>query len=268
MSVPMTAPATLGSWTELVARLDATGQPQRWSASPPLREHTTIEQLRDWTAPGDPARADEVLGALVRLAAAHGGADANATLVLLHLLWPGAARVAARFRHLCPDPVALVAGQLAIQIRRFPFERRRRAHAMSLLRDTQQAVWRELRPYRTDRPDHLSERLVDPLDDAKQAAADYGQPGLLDTSYVERVDSDDLDLVDMLLWARRTGVVDPVDLAVLIELEYARERPGVDRPQVYVARARGCTVRTVQRRRDRALAALRACRWDYLAAAA
>src|SRR6266496_4143404 len=41
MSVPMTAPATLGSWTELVARLDATGQPQRWSASPALRGLTT-----------------------------------------------------------------------------------------------------------------------------------------------------------------------------------------------------------------------------------
>jgi hypothetical protein len=266
MSVPSTCPATLGSWTDLVARLDTAGRPQRWATSPALRDLTSIEQLRIWTAPGDPARADDVLGALVRLAATH--ADADATLVLLHLLWPGAARVAARFRHLCPDPEGLVAGQLAIQIRRFPFGRRRRAHAMSLLRDTQQEVWRELRPHRADRPAHLSERLVDPLDDAKHAAADYGQPGLLDTPYTDPADLDDLDLVDMLLWARRTGAVDPVDLAVLIELEYARERPDLDTPQQYVARARGCTVRTVQRRRDRALAALRACRWDYLAAAA
>jgi hypothetical protein len=264
----MSAPSTLGSWPDLVARLDAAGQPQRWSATPALRELTTIEQLRDWTAPGDPARADEVLGALVRLAATHGGADADATLVLLHLLSPGASRVAARFRHLCPDPEALVVGQLAIQIRRFPFERRSRGHAMSLLRDTQQAVWRELRPYRTDRPAHLSERLVDPLDDAKNARADHGQPGLLDTPHTDPADSADLDLVDMLLWARRTGVVDPIDLAVLIELEYARERPDIDMPQKYVAHIRGCTVRTVQRRRDRALAALRACRWDYLATAA
>jgi len=69
--------------------------------------------------------------------------------------------------------------------------------------------------------------------------------------------------IDGALYAK----VDPIDLAVLIELEYARERPDVDAPQQHVAHARGWTVRTVQRRRDRALAALRACRWDYLAAA-
>ena len=90
---------------------------------------------------------------------------------------------------------------------------------------------------------------------------------MLDEPYTDPADSDDLDLVDMLLWAQRTGAVDPVDLAVLIELEYARERPDVDAAQKYVAQARGWTVRTVQRRRDRALAALRACSGDYLAAA-
>jgi hypothetical protein len=103
----------------------------------------------------------------------------------LHLLWPGAARLAARFRHLCPDPEALILGELAIQVQRFPFERRHRAHAANLLMDTQAAVWRELRPYRTDRPSRLAERLVDPLDDAKTADAEHGQPGLLDAPYTD-----------------------------------------------------------------------------------
>jgi hypothetical protein len=263
----MPVPSTLGSWPALVARLDAAGRPLRWSADPALRELTTTQQLQDWTTAGNPQRADEVLGALVRLAAGHGAGDVEATLVLLHLLWPGASRVAARVRHLCPAPEGLILGELAIQIQRFPFERRCRAHAANLLMDTQAAVWRELRPYRTDRPGRFAERLVDPLDDAKSADAEHGQPGLLDDPYTDPADSDDLDLVDILLWARRTRAVDPVDLAVLLELEYARERPDVDAPQRHVAHARGWTVRTVQRRRDRALAALRACRWDYLAAA-
>ena len=263
----MSHPSVLGSWPALVARLDAAGRPQQWSDLPALWALTTVQQLQDWTAAGNPKRADGVLGALVRLAATHGAGDAEATLVLLHLLSPGAARVASRFRHLCPDPEALILGELAIQIQRFPFERRCRAHAANLLMDTQAAVWRELRPYRLDHPGRPAERLVDPLDDAKTADAEYGQPGLLDEPYTDLADSDDLNLVDMLLWAQRTGAVDPVDLAVLVELEYARERPDVDAPQKYVAQARGWTVRTVQRRRDRALAALRACSGDYLAAA-
>jgi hypothetical protein len=219
----------------------------------------------DWTTAGNPRRADAVLGCLIRLAAVDGGDDTDAVVVVLHLLWPGAARIAAKFRHLSPDPEALVLGELAIQIRRFPFARRTRAHAANLLMDTQAAVWRELRPYRTDRPGRPAEKLVDPLDDAKDAAAEFGRPGLLDQPHTDPANSDDLDLVDMLLWAQRTGAVDPVDLAVLVELEYARELPNVS-PQRYVAQARGWTVRTVQRRRDRALDALRACSSDYLAA--
>jgi hypothetical protein len=260
-------PSALGSWPALVARLDGAGRPQQWSDEPALQELTTVQQLQDWTAAGNPERADEVLGALVRLAAAHGAGDAEAALVLLYLLWPGAARVAARFRHLCPDPDALILGELAIQIQRFPFERRCRAHAANLLLDTQAAVWRELRPYRLDHPGRPPEMLVDPLFNARIADAEDRQTGLPDEPCTDPAGSDDLDLVDMLLWAKRTGAVDPVDLAVLIELEYARERPDVDAPQKYVAQARGWNVRTVQRRRDRALAALRASRGDYLAAA-
>jgi hypothetical protein len=93
----MPVPSTLGSWPALVARLDAAGRPHWWSAEPALRELTTIQQLQDWTTAGNPQRADAVLGALVRLAAGHGAGDVEATLVVLHLLWPGAARLAARF---------------------------------------------------------------------------------------------------------------------------------------------------------------------------
>jgi hypothetical protein len=255
----------LGDWSDLVTRLDAAGYPYRWSAEAGLAGLNTVEQLKDWTAPGQPRRADEVLGALVRLAAATGTGDPEATVVLMHLLRPGADRIAEKLRHLTPDPLALVLGELAIQIGRFPVGRRTHAHAANLLMDTQMVVWRELRPYRTDLSHRQAELLIDPIDDARGADSEFGEPGVLDAPR-PGPESADLDLVDMLLWARRTGAVDAGDLAVLVELEYARETPGVS-PQRHVADAHGWTVRTVQRRRDRALGALRACSADYLAAA-
>ena len=261
----MLYPNPLSDWSELVDRLDAAGLPQRWSTDSCLAELRTIQQLRDWTAPGNPQRADEVLGSLVRLAAAGGVGDPDAAVVLLHLLSPGAQRLAEKLRHLSPDPLSLVFGELAIQIRSFPVGRRTRAHAANLLMDTQMVVWRELRPYRTDLAHRQAELLVDPIVDARTPDGEFGVPGLLDETQ-PGPESNDLDLVDMLLWARRTGAVNAEDLAVFVELEYARETPGVS-PQQHVADAHGWAVRTVQRRRDRALVALRACSADYLAAA-
>lgn len=255
----------LGDWSLLVERLDRANYPNRWSEQAGLDGLTSIAELKDWTAPGQPQRADEVLGALVRLAASAGEGDPDAVVVLMHLLRPGAYRIAEKLRHLAPDAFAFVLGELAIQIRRFPIGRRTHAHAANLLMDTQMVVWRELRPYRTDLAHRRAELLVDPIDDARGAGSDLGEPGLLDNPQCGAQD-DDLDLVDLLLWARRTGAVDAEDLAVLVELEYARETPGV-RPQQHVAAVHGWTVRTVQRRRDRALGALRACSADYLAAA-
>ena len=257
----MSYPNPLGEWTEVVDRLDRAGCPQKWSREPQLVALVSVQDLRDWTKAGNPQRSDAVLGALVRLAAD----DDDAVVVLLHLLSPGARRLAGRLKNLSPDPLSLVLGELAIQIRRFPIGRRTHAFAANLLMDTQMVVWREMRPYRTDLRNRRPDILVDPIDDARYAGAEHGTPGLLDCAR-QGPEIDDLDLVDMLLWARRTGAVDAEDIAVLVELEYARETPGVS-PQRHVAAAHGWTVRTVQRRRDRALRGLRACSAKYLEAA-
>lgn len=251
----------LGNWSELVDHLDRAGCPQRWSPDPRLRGLTSVQQLREWTKAGSPQRSDAVLGALVQLAAV----DDEAVVVILHLLSPGAKRLASRLRNLSPDPLSLILGELAIRIRTFPVDRRTHAYAANLLMDTQMIVWREMRPYRTDLCNRKAEILIDPIDDAHASGAENGEPGLLDNTE-PGAESDDLDLVDMLLWARRTGAVDAEDIAVLVELEYARETPGSS-PQREVATAHGWTVRTVQRRRDRALEGLRACSADYLAVA-
>jgi hypothetical protein len=249
----------LGDWSELVRRLDAAGYPGRWSTDQRLETLTTVEELKTWTRPGNPQRADEVLGALIGLAASEGGDDPEAVLVVLHLLLPGADRIARKMRHLHPDALALVLGELA---------RRTHAHAANLLMDSQNAVWRgELKPYRTDLGHRDAELLVDPVDDARGAGAQLGRAGLLEFAPTAGTGANDLDLVDMLLWARRTGAVDATDLAVLIELEYARDTPGVVSPQQHVAAIHGWSVRSVQRYRDRALTALRDCSQAYLAAA-
>ncbi len=255
----------LGEWSELVRRLDAAGYANRWSTDPRLTTLTSVEQLKTWTRPGNPQRSDEVLGALVGQAAAAGGDDAEAVLVVLHLLLAGAERIARKMRHLNQDALALVLGELAIQIRRFPLARRTHAFAANLLMDSQNAVWRgELKPYRTDLSHRRAELLVDPIDDARGGDAQFGTPGLLEAPAAA---TDDFDLVDMLLWARRTGAVDATDLAVLIELEYARDTPGVTSPQQHVADLHGCSIKSIQRYRDRALSALRECSHAYLAAA-
>ena len=255
----------LGDWSRLVQRLDADGIPGRWSADPRLADLRSIDELRVWTARGNPGRADEVLAALVHLAAGEGAGDHDAAIVLLHLLLPGARRIAERIRHLTADPLGLVLGELALQVRVYPLSRRRHAYAANLLMTTQQLVWRELKRYRTDQS-APPELLIDPIADTHGPdGSDDGRLGVLDHQ-VAGSDAEDIDLVDMLLWARRTGVVDAEDLAVMVEVEYARDTPGVFAPLTAVASRRGCAVRTVQRRRDRALQRLRAHREAYLAA--
>lgn len=253
----MSETTTLGGWRELSARLDAAGVTARWAALPALTGLVCLDQLRAWTAPGQPARADDVLAALVGEAAVDGRGDADATLVLLHLLWSGAYRLMLRVRHLVRDPESLVIGELTMQIRHFPIARRTRAHAANLLLDTQTAVWLELAPYRTDRPGQPPELFFNPL----WNSADR----ILAGHETDASDDEDIDLVDMLLWARRTGVVDEWDLAALIEVELARDRSAA--PIDFVVHKTGWARRTVQRRHARALAALRAGRADYLAAA-
>lgn len=241
----------LGSWEDLVARLDAAGAPARWAVEPALAELVSVAQLREWTQEGDAQRSDAVLGALVAHAAAAGRADQDASMVLLHLLWPGIVRLNLQLHpiaHRLGDVPMLIIGELAAQIGRFPVGRRRRAFAANLLRDTQRAVLRELRPYHPDNGDLLVDAVILSARTPEVERSDEGQ---------------DLDLLDMLMWACRTGIVDVRDLAVLIDLEYAREV--TDTVIRDVARRRRCAMRSVQRSRDRALTALRAHSGTYLA---
>lgn len=251
----------VGSWNELTDRLDGQQTLVRWArAEPALAAVTGPHELAALLRPGvGPHRADELLGALVRLAAADGHDDVDAVLLLLHLLSDGAVALAARLSDLPGDVLALVVGELTAQIRAFPWRRRTRAYAANLLLDTKAALLRELRPHRTRRHPEAGEVLVDPTDARHVALLEARSTSTQSTD-------DDLDLVDLLVWAARTGVVDADDVALLLQVE--QDRYDGTPAQQRIAAAWGVNERTVRRRRERTLAALRTARGEYLAAGA
>ena len=250
-----------GSWDALIARLDRERALARWGRlEPALAGAAHPDQLAGEVGCGsDPQRADAVLGALVRLGAADGHDDGDAVLLLLHLLSDGASGLAARLPDLTGDVLALVVGELTVQIRTFPWRRRTRAYAASLLLDTKAALLRELLPHRTRTRPHAREVLVDPTDPRQVDA-------LLDAPTGGPDGADDPTLVDLLGWACWTGVVGSDDAALLLEVERTRESGGD--AQVRVAQAWHINERTLRRRRERTVAALHQASSGYLATCA
>jgi hypothetical protein len=247
-------PTIVGSWPALAARLDADAVLARWAeAEPDLAGLTTVaELLAVWSEDGGSDRTDIVLAALVRLAAVDGGRDDDALLLTLHLLSGLVWRMAAQLRDLSPDIVAVVVGELACQIRRYPWRRRPRAVAANLRAETRRAVLAELRPRSRRHPDRR-EFLTSDGDVTRLV-----QPTVCD--------EEDLDVVDLLQWAVRAGL-DAADVGLLVATECrrdARERGADER----VASAHGITTRTLYRRRSRTLTALRNVAPQYLAAVA
>ncbi len=260
------------SLDQLSGRLDAAGTTlTHWAGVAPAlgRVATTAELIallrRDDTRPGDRREQmddwDELLAGLLQVAACDGGDDLDAVLLAIYAVAPGAERLV----HRGFEP-GLVLGQLTIQIRTYPWRTRTRAVAANLLLDTEHALWREVRPaymrtrdrVRTDSAAVPVTEIVTDLPHTARAAAEelFGQAA----SY----DETELDLVDLLLWAERTRVVDARDLSMLIDYYYAREFTGAGHE--HVAERFGVSARTSKRRCTAALTALHAAAPRYLAA--
>jgi hypothetical protein len=240
-------PSLVGCWTRLARHLDDDGVVEAWAASEPeLSDLTDLGRLL--AAWADPARMHAVGSALVRLAAADHDRDDNALLLLLHLLSGLVWRLVAQLGDLSRDITAIVIGELACQIRGYHWRTRGGWLIPNLERDTRRAVLADLRPtsrYHPDRVEHLTwTGEIQIAEDAVQAQ------------------SDDVHLLDMLLFAVGQGV-DPSDLRLLVDSERARGRRGA-RADVAVAAAYGISRRTLLRRRQRALAALRQVAPVYL----
>ena len=247
-------PAIVGSWPALAARLEEDAVLARWAeGEPDLTGLTTVtELLAVWSGDGRADRIDTVLAALVRLAAIDGGRDDDALLLTLHLLSGCVWTMAAQLQDLSPDIVAVLVGELACQIRHYPWRRRPRAVAANLRAETRRAVLAELRPRVRRHPDRC-EFLTSDGDVTRVTSAAIAP-------------QEDIDVVDLLEWAVRSGV-DAGDVALLIATECARDCRKKSADQ-RVASANGITTRTLYRRRHRTLTALRNVVPQYLAAVA
>jgi hypothetical protein len=245
-----------GSWPALVARLDAAGTMPRWAArEPALTGMADVGDLAAVCARGaDRDRADQVIGALVRRAARDGGDDPDAVLVLLHLLSDGVLALAARLRGLGDLLVPAIVAELTCQIRVFPWRRRTRAYAANLMLDTKHVLWTESAHNRGGVED-----LLDPHSDAwEHSTGDRRAAGR-----GAAAEDDDLDLVDLLMWAARTAVCPPGDLVLLLTSERVPAGPA----RHALAAEFGLHERTLRRRRRRTLTALREAGGHYLRAA-
>ncbi len=229
----------LGDWATLADQLDRTGTIDRWVvAEPVFADLRCVAQLPGCWRLGD---SDAVIGALVRLAAADGGNDLDAAAVLLHLLEPGAQNLSRRLHRHRDDGLGVVLGELACQIRIYPWRRRTRAFAAGLLLDTQHVLWRgELRPRPEDPYDPLG-----PPPAIKQPTCD-----------------DEPELIDILAWAAASGLTTPADTDLLWSI--FRADAGT---QAAVAAKNGIHVKTLRRRRDRTITALRNAADEFLAVA-
>jgi hypothetical protein len=219
-----------------------------------------VGSLRAWLRTAEPAAADEVLHALVTLASPSAGDDASAAAMVAWALLPGASVLAQRLQTLSPRIDQIVAAQLWIEIRTFPWRRLRKV-AANILANTRTGVLRECGAQRQiERVDRTwsSVRLVDPTavfwarvcpqDTASQSAAH--------------------ELVDVLEWARAVNVISDSDRSLLLELAETADSFGPARTgrgwcglmandlSADLAERLGISPITVRRRARRAITAL------------
>ncbi len=252
----------VGQHSQVLVRADR--QWEGWCARyPELAMAADAASLQQWLRRAGEADADEVLLALATLASADADADLAAAGMLARALVPGATVLANRLRTLTRDIDQVVAGQLWIQVRTFPWRRRRKV-AANILHDTRSAVLRECdaasQLTRTD-PTWSRTTSVDPTNHFWA----YHQPLKEPLS----VDSEG-ELLDLLEWACDHDVISGDDRALLLCLVKSAARASIPRVtrsgaglmahQVTgpVARQWGLSRPTVRRRAGLAIAALSA----------
>lgn len=256
-----------GRWQEQAHTADESGRWRRWvGAAPALGDVSSAYALGEVvTDRMQQARANELLYALVRVGSVDGGADESAVTFVAALLVPGADRLVRSLCSLGSDVAAMVAGQLWIQVREYPWRSRPRAVAKNTLLETRRAV---LADYGATAP---ARAMLVPLAPPELVTAVEGRaPMPVD----ER--GPDVELIEVLAWARNRGALTRQDAALLWELvllacdeQSSGWAAGMARgvSSVYagerVAAAWGVNPRSVRRRRDRAVRALRLVSRDY-----
>jgi hypothetical protein len=254
------------TWPALAERVEACGGWPSWvNAEPALGCVAALEEVA--AIVGDrshPRRADELLAALVRLGAVDGGNDQDAAHAAALLLANGADRLAGQLRNLSGDIDQMVAGQVWLQIREFPWTRRRRAIAANILMDSRRALLRDLGADTSSRGvvAILVDTTVDPARTraGSRALADHDRCG---------GSGDEVTLSAVLQWATGNGVVDAGDASILLELAGLQAGGAVrglnSAAEInVVAMRRGVNEKTVRRCRDRAVRSLAGAREAYV----
>jgi hypothetical protein len=198
---PVNLPRRLDAeWRHLATSPAAAAALTRWSRlEPAIGGWADLDSLRAAVHDrADLARGDEILAALVRLAAVTGHGDVLAARVVLQLLVPGAIRLGQSLAPMIGDPAtseAAVFAELTILIRTYPWQRRPRRIAANLLLDCRQRL---IRHHHRVRPE-ISAGLS------------------LHDTFPEVADSDErLALHDLLWWARRRGILSRFEAQLLV----------------------------------------------------
>ncbi len=256
-----------GRWQEQAAAADAAGRWGRWvDCQPGLAAAGSAAQLGQLvTDRSDPARANAFLLALVQVGSVDGGVDEVAATFVASLLVPGGDRMVRSLWSLGGEVEQIIAGQLWIQVRVYPWRNRPRAVAKNTLMETRRAVLADFgvstlisAPLVPLPPPEMAEAIE------QRAAALIAEPG------------PDLVLLNVLVWARARGVLTAAAASLLWDLVVlacdSLQRGGLEgmargtgslAAAAQAADERGLAPRSVRRQRDRAVSALRLVQGDY-----
>jgi hypothetical protein len=237
---------------------------QRWLLNEPMLARLgSLAELRERRG----SEADQLLGALVRLAAKDGGDDELAARAVAYQLAGEAVRVAIELRDLGPDVDLVVLASLWLEICSFPSRRRTRAFATSIRMSTRRSALR----YLLSRPCERGRLVMMPPEDIAERAVPAVPclPGGATAAESRE------ELVEYLRWCVEGGRVTQEEAALMLELVAAgwqtadrgvlKLKRGVcslHAVQV-VADRRGRSAKSIIRERDRVLGLLRSAAVDY-----
>jgi hypothetical protein len=182
---------------------------QDWvEQDPRLASAPAVDGLRDWLMLVGIDAADEVLHALVQIASPSGRDCRPAAWVVAWALLPGAIAVARR-APAGPETDALVASQLWLEIRQFPWWRHRKV-AGNVLANMRSVLARE---GMLKRPSWAERRTV-PTD-------------RLPEQQLHKQVSPNEELIDVLSWGEQVGLIGSGDRLLLSSLVEQTDRLGV-----------------------------------------
>jgi hypothetical protein len=226
-----------------------------------LRVVSGVRNLRAWLTTVSTPEADRLLHALAKRASVHGGDDRVAANTLAFALLPGVCTMACRLSTLAPRVDEIIAAQLWIEIRSFPWQRLTKV-ASNILMNTRAEVLRECgaatQVQKRD-PTWYRTLPIDPDDTfwrgPRMATSPEPQPTPAD------------ELLELLVWACENKVITTRDRSLLLSLAEAADRADNRRSHgragllsediaEIVGREYGLAAVTVRRRAGRSLRAL------------